>query len=160
MATAEATRRFEVTADALWRCVRAFGDLSWVPGDPKLEVRGDGVGQIRVIEGPHGSVHEPSLDEDARSLTYVAPVGNPVPVSDYEARMTVTEDGGRGRLTWSCRFEPDGVNEEEAARDLERRYTGAMTVMEAYLKKQGDADGRRAGDGPPRSDRIEETDDA
>ena len=28
--------------------------------------------------------------------------------------MAVTDDAGKGRLTWSCVFEPDGVSEEEA----------------------------------------------
>lgn len=138
MATTRVTRTFDVSPDALWHCVRAFGDLSWVPGNPSFEIRGEGVGQVRIIEGPRGPVHErlTSLDDDGRSLTYVAPIGNPVRVSDYEARMTVSEDDGRGRLTWSCRFEPDGVSEQEAARDLEQRYAGAMAVMEAYLKRQ------------------------
>lgn len=135
MATARVARTLDTTPDALWRCVRAFGDLSWVPGNPVFEVRGEGVGQLRIIERPHGVVHEQltSLDDDARTLTYVVPVGNPVPVTDYEARMTVSDDGGKGRLTWSCRFEPDGVSEREAAADLERRYRGAIAAMEHHL---------------------------
>ena len=135
MATMQVARTLEIPADRLWRCVRAFGDLSWVPGNPRVEIRGEGVGQVRIIERPHGAVHEEltSLDDDGRTLTYVVPVGNPVPVTDYEARMTVSDDGGKGRLTWSCRFEPEGVSEEEAARDLERRYRGAIAVMEAHL---------------------------
>lgn len=142
MATARVARTFDVSPDALWRCVRAFGDLSWVPGHPRIEIRGEGVGQVRVIEGPHGAVHEQltSLDDDTRSLSYRAPVGNPVPVTDYEACMTVTEDDGRGRLAWSSRFEPDGVSAEEAARDLEQRYAGAMAVMEAYLSRREEDD--------------------
>jgi len=137
MATTRVERTFGVTPDALWRCVRAFGDLSWVPGNPEVEIRGEGVGQVRIIEGPEGRVHErlTSLDDEGRSLTYDTPAGNPVPVTDYEARMTVTEDEGMGRLAWSCRFRPDGVCEEEAARDLEGRYAGAMAVMDAYLKR-------------------------
>jgi len=138
MAKTQVTRTLDISPERVWQCIRAFGDLSWVPGDAKVEVRGEGVGQLRIIERPYGEVHEQltSLDDEARSLTYVVPVGNPVPVRDYEARMSVDDDGGRGRLTWSCRFEPDGVSEEEAARDLERRYAGAMKVMEAHLKSQ------------------------
>jgi Polyketide cyclase / dehydrase and lipid transport len=135
MPETEVTRTLAASADAVWRLVRAFGDLSWVPGDPKVEIRGEGVGQVRIIDRPYGQVHEQltSLDDAARSLTYVVPRGNPVPVTGYEARMTVSDDGGKGRLTWSCRFEPDGVSEEEAARDIERRYRGAIAVIEAHL---------------------------
>jgi hypothetical protein len=118
--------------------VRAFGDLSWAPRGLKVEIRGEGVGQVRIVTLPHGEVHEQltSLDDAARSLTYTAPVGNPVPVTDYEARMTVSDDGGKGRLTWSCVFEPDGVSEEEAARDLLQRYNAVIKAIEAYLTRK------------------------
>jgi hypothetical protein len=59
-----------------------------------------------------------------------------VPVTDYEARMTVSDDGGKGRLTWSCVFEPDGVSEEEAARDLLQRYNAVIKAIEAYLTRK------------------------
>jgi len=135
MARTEVSRTLDTTPDALWRCIRAFGDLSWAGGGLEVEVRGEGVGQVRIIDRPYGKVHEQltSLDEDARSLTYTAPEGNPVPVTDYEARMTVSDDGGKGRLTWSCVFEPDGVSEEEAARDIQRRYGAVMRAIEAHL---------------------------
>lgn len=138
-ASAQVEQTFDASPDVLWQCIRAFGDLSWIPGDPKVEVRGAGVGQVRVIERPHGEVREQltSLDDAARSLTYVVPVGNPVKVRSYEARMTVSEDAGRGRLTWTGCFEPDGVSAEEATRDLERRYRGAMRAIAAHLARGG-----------------------
>ena len=138
MATTQVTRTLDTTPDALWRCVRAFGDLSWVPGDLKVEVRGQGVGQVRIVDLPNGKVHEQltSLDDDARSLTYIVPAGNPVPVTDYQARMTVSDDAGKGRITWSCVFEPDGVSEEEAARDIARRYSAVIKLIEAYLTRR------------------------
>ena len=138
MATTQVTRTLDTTPDALWRCVRAFGDLPWAPRDLKIEVRGEGVGQMRIIDRRHGRIYEQltSLDDDARSLTYIVPAGNPVPVTDYEARMTVSDDGGKGRLTWSCVFEPDGVTEEEAARDLRARYTAVINAIEAYLTRR------------------------
>jgi hypothetical protein len=138
MATTQVTRTLDTTPDALWRCVRAFGDLSWARGDLKVEVRGQGVGQVRIIDLPSGKVHEQltSLDDDARSLTYIAPAGNPVPVTDYEARMTVSDDAGKGRLTWSCVFEPEGVSEEEAARDIRGRYGAVIKAIEAHLRRR------------------------
>jgi hypothetical protein len=138
MATTWVTRTIDATPDALWRCVRAFGDLSWVPGGLKIEVRGEGVGQVRIIDRRSGKIHEQltSLDDDARSLTYIVPAGNPVPVTDYEARMTVSDDAGKGRLTWSCVFEPDGVSEEEAATDIRRRYSAVIDAIETYLTRR------------------------
>jgi hypothetical protein len=137
MATTQVTRTFDTTPDVLWRCVRAFGDLSWAPRDLRVEARGQGVGQVRIVDLPDGKVHEQltSLDDEARSLTYIVLAGNPVPVTDYEARMTVSDDAGKGRLTWSCVFEPKGVSEEEAARDLQRRYSAVIKAIEAHLTR-------------------------
>ena len=137
MATTQVTRTLDTTPDDLWRCVRAFGELPWAPRSLKVEIRGEGVGQVRIVDLPSGKVHEQltSLDDDARSLTYVVPAGNPVPVTDYEARITVSDDAGKGRLTWSCVFEPQGVGEEEAARDLQQRYSAVIKAIEAYLTR-------------------------
>ena len=49
--------------------------------------------------------------------------------------MTVSDDGGKGRLTWSCVFEPDGVSQEEAARDLQQRYSAVINLIERYLTR-------------------------
>jgi len=135
MAVTQVSRTIDTTPDELWRCISAFGDVAWAGGKLKIEVRGEGVGQVRIVDLPSGRVQEQltSLDEDARSLTYVTPVGNPLPVTDYEARITVTDDRGRGRLTWSCSFEPDGVSESEAAGEIQKRYGAAIKAIEVYL---------------------------
>lgn len=138
MAKLDVSRTLDATPEALWACVRAFGDLRWA-GNVQVEIRGEGVGQVRIVDRPYGQVHErlTSLDDAARTLTYTVPVGLPFPVRDYEARMTVSEDGGRGRLSWSCRFEPDGASEEEIARGIEKKFLGAMRRIEASLKSEG-----------------------
>jgi hypothetical protein len=137
MAETHVTRTLDTSPDALWRCVRAFGDLRWIPGGVKAETRGEGVGQERIVDRPHGAVRErlTSLDDGARTLTYTVLEGMPLPVSDYEATMTVSDDGGRGRLSWSGRFEPDGASEEEVARGLQKRYRAMMGWIEAHLRE-------------------------
>ena len=135
MAVTQVARTIDTTPDALWQCVRAFGEVPWARGALKIEVRGEGVGQVRIVDLPSGTIHErlTSLDDDARSLTYDVPAGNPLAVTDYEARMAVTDDEGRGRLTWSCTFEPNGAGEDEVARDIQKRYGAAIKAIEAYL---------------------------
>jgi hypothetical protein len=54
MAKTEVTRTLDTTPDALWRCVRAFGELPWAPRDLQVENRGDGVGQVRIVDLPSG----------------------------------------------------------------------------------------------------------
>lgn len=139
MAETTVTRTLDTTPEALWSCIRDFGDLRWIPGRTKVEVRGEGVGQLRIVERPYGKVHEQltSLDDDARTLTYTVPEGMPFPVTDYEATMAVGEDGGRGRLTWSCRFEPaGGASAEEVARDLAKRFRAVMGFIEDWLVRE------------------------
>ena len=137
MAETGVARTLDTTADALWECVRDFGDLRWIPGDLQVEVRGEGVGQVRIVDRPHGAVHErlTSLDDAARTLTYTVPIGNPFPVSDYEATITVSDDGGRGRIAWSCRFASDPAREEEIAAGLQKRYRHMMRWIEAHLRE-------------------------
>jgi len=129
-------RTLDTTPEALWECVRNFGDLRWIPGDLEVEVRGEGVGQVRIVHRPHGAVHErlTSLDDAARTLTYTVPIGNPFPVSDYEATIAVSDDAGKGRIAWWCRFASDPASEAEIAAGLQKRYRGMMRLIEKHLR--------------------------
>jgi hypothetical protein len=49
--------------------------------------------------------------------------------------MTVSDDAGKGRLTWSCVFEPKGAGEAEVARDIQRRYGAVIKAIELYLTR-------------------------
>jgi hypothetical protein len=139
MAEARIARTVDVTPDALWDCVRAFGDVPWIPGGDRAEIRGEGVGQERILALPNGKVHErlTSLDDRARTLTYAIPEGAPFPATGYEATMAVSDDGGRGRIVWSCTFEPEeGVNAEPIAQSIEKMYAMMVDRIEAHLKRR------------------------
>jgi hypothetical protein len=116
--------------------VRAFDVTPWIPGAPP-EIRGEGIGQVRIFDRPNGKIFErlTSLDEGARTLTYTIPEGMPFPVSTYEATMTVSDDVGRARLTWSCVFEPDGASADEIAAGIQNAFGAMMSRIEAYLTK-------------------------
>jgi hypothetical protein len=131
-------RTLYTTPDTLWKCVRAFGDLSWIPGDLDVRVEGEGVGQVRIIARPHGAVHErlTSLDDAARTLTYTVPIGNPFSVTDYEATITISEDDGKGRIAWWCRFESDAASEEEIAKGVQERYRQMIRLIETHLRER------------------------
>ncbi len=49
--------------------------------------------------------------------------------------MVVSDDDGKGRLSWTCDFEPDGVTEEEAGKTVETMYGVMMGWVEDLLKK-------------------------
>ena len=138
MAEINVTRTLEAGTDELWAVVRAFDDTRWMPGGEDAEIRGEGIGQVRIFQGPNGAIHEhlEAVDDDARSLTYTIPQGIPFPVTGYRSTMVVSDDGGRGRLSWTCEFEPDGVSEAEASKTLETMY-GVMIGWIDDLLKQG-----------------------
>ena len=137
MAQTNVTRTLDASPDELWAVVRAFDKVSWIPGGENAEIRGEGIGQLRIFQGPDGKVHEQleARDDAARSLTYSIPEGVPFPVTGYQATMLVTDDGGKGRLSWSCQYEPDGVSEEEASKAIDTMYGVMLGWVEDLLKK-------------------------
>ncbi len=137
MAETNVTRTLDANPEALWAVVRAFDNVSWIPGGEDAEIRGEGIGQVRIFQGPESKVHEhlEARDDDSRSLTYTIPEGVPFPVTGYRATMLVTDDGGRGRLSWTCEFEPDGVTEQEASKAIEAMYGVMLGWIEDLLKK-------------------------
>ena len=137
MAEVTVTRTLDVTPDALWRLVSDFADVSWLPGGGAgAEFEGTGPGMVRIFRGPDGAIREQleSVDEAARTVTYTIPVGVPFPVTDYRATMQVSDDAGRARLAWSCRFEPDGAAEQEAGQAIETMFGVMMGWIEERLR--------------------------
>jgi len=130
----------EISADALWAVIRNFGDVSWVPGDPKPEWEGEGVGMIRTVHVPPlpaAKERLDSIDEEARAVHYTVLEGNPMPVRDYHGSMRVVDlGGGRSRLVWSSTWEPDGVSEEEARKAVEQLYRGVLALGKKNLESR------------------------
>jgi hypothetical protein len=136
MATARVTRTLDVPADRLWKLVSAFGDTSWMPGPPKVEVVGSGPGMERRIQGPDKAIHErlESVDEKSRTLVYTIPVNVPFPVTDYRATMKVSAKGQGSELDWSCSFTPAGVPADDAKKAVEGMYGIMIGWIETRAK--------------------------
>jgi len=137
MPEAQVTRTTRADPDALWRVVRAFGDVRWIPGGENAEVRGEGPGQVRVLQGPTGPIEEilESVDDATRTLVYTIPHNVPFPVTGYRSTMRVEDDDGRGRLRWTCSFEPEGASEQEAAQAIETMYGVMIGWIEDQIAK-------------------------
>lgn len=122
MARATVTRRLAVPPDRLWKLLSDFSDLSWAPvGSDAVEVQGQGPGMVRIISGAVRERLE-AIDDAGRSLVYSIPEGNPLPVNDYRATVSVADAQGGSALTWSCEFEPKDVSEAEARAAVEAMY--------------------------------------
>lgn len=139
MATARVTRTLDVPADRLWKLVANFGDTSWMPGPPKVELVGSGPGMERRIQGPDKAIHErlESVDEASRTLVYTIPVNVPFPVTGYRATMRVRTAGAGSELDWSASFTPNGVDEEAARKGIEGMYGLMIGWIESRVKAGG-----------------------
>jgi hypothetical protein len=137
MSQINVTQTLAADTDALWGVVRAFGEVGWIPGGESAEIQGEGPGMVRIFQGPKGAVHEKleSVDEAKRAVVYTIPQGIPFPVTGYRATMEVSDDGGKGRLSWTCEFEPDGVSAEEAGKTIETMYGVMMGWIDDLIAK-------------------------
>jgi hypothetical protein len=131
---------FRVSADVLWEAVSDFGDVSWLPGDPRFESEGRGEGMIRTIwvgDAPPVREQLNVCDEAERAIHYAVVEGNPLPVRDYRATMKVVDLGGdHSRLEWSSTWEPDRVSEVQARAAVEGVYSMVLLSMKATLEKE------------------------
>lgn len=96
------------SADEVWAVVRDFSCRSWASISVTME--GEGQGSVRTVYTPGGAVVErcERLDDDARVLSYSIVSGNPYPISDYLATMTVVPvDADHSELVWSATWQTD-----------------------------------------------------
>jgi hypothetical protein len=129
------THEFATSADALWKILGDFADLSWVPAVPRCEFEGTGVGMIRYMYLDETYAIAERLDahdDERRTITYSIPENNPLPIADYRATMTVHERGPqRCELEWSCTWSaPIGMTEEQAVAHVTKFYWDLMPGIE------------------------------
>lgn len=138
MASIVVERTLEAPTAKVWELVKDFGNVGWIPGaGDGVKLEGSGVGMTRVMQSPEGGeIRETlvALDEAGQSATYTIGEGIPFPVSSYRATMTVTDDGGQGRIAWSCEFEPKGAPAEDAGKAIEGMYDVMLGWIGDYLK--------------------------
>lgn len=123
-------KRVDAPASRVWALLADFADVSWIPVTGRVDVTGDGIGMRRSIYGPSGNPVVETLthlDHDRMELGYSI-ADNPLPVSRFEALVTVhpAEDGAD--ITWDVDYEPVGSAERDAdaARDAIEAVYGMM----------------------------------
>jgi hypothetical protein len=104
--------------DKVWAILRDFGNLEW-GGISGTKLEGEGVGAIRIFKTSQGDlvVRErlEALDDLGHSLTYsiMEPAG--IPWTGHLARIQLAPEEGGTRITWSGRFEPKTLTEDQVA---------------------------------------------
>lgn len=136
MASMAIEQEYTASRADVWKVLREFGGLDWMPGVESWTVEGEGVGAIRHITMGGNVVTErlEAFDDDACSLSYSIQKG-PIPVLDYLATISVHEREGGSRVEWSARFEtPEGVPADALSKGLEGAYGGALRALKKRLE--------------------------
>ncbi len=109
MAQVERSKRFGTPAEDVWRRIGDFQGIdAWHPGIAGCASQEGG--EVRELALPDGSkVIERLVAQTDNSYTYRILEAGPLPVSDYEATITVHEgEGGGSVIDWRATFTPVG----------------------------------------------------
>jgi carbon monoxide dehydrogenase subunit G len=132
MAEVRIEEEIAAPAAAVWSVLGDFGGVGrWLPGAPKVETEGQGVGAVRTIPMGAARIRErlEAHDDAARRFEYSI-LEAPLPVKNYRATVSVESLGPqRCRVHWITRFEPVGISAEQLAPGLEGAYRGGLKAV-------------------------------
>ncbi|WP_419709861.1 SRPBCC family protein [Pseudomonas sp. NFX224] len=132
MATASAFIDIPASADQVWQLIGGFNSLpDWLPFIPKSELsEGGRVRSLQTADG--GGIIErlQAFDNIAKTYSYSI-LQAPFPATDYLATIKVEALGQGARVTWSGRFEPVGVSDEEVVALFTGIYQGGLEALRA-----------------------------
>ncbi|WP_058050399.1 SRPBCC family protein [Janthinobacterium sp. Ant5-2-1] len=126
------------TPAQVWQLIGGFNSLpDWLPYIPSSTLS-DG-GRIRHLANPAGDVIVEQLeayDNAARSYSYSI-LQAPFPVTDYLSNLQVSAIPGSdgARVTWSGRFTPVGVGEQEVTDLFHGIYVAGLEALQQSLSK-------------------------
>ncbi|MGX1085709.1 SRPBCC family protein [Pseudomonas sp. AP3_22 TE3818] len=132
MATATAFIDIPASAEQVWQLIGGFNSLpDWLPFIPRSELS-DG-GRVRSLQTADGAVvieRLQTFDNAGRTYSYSI-VQAPFPATDYLATIKVEAQGEGARVSWSGRFEPVGVSNEEVEALFTSIYQGGLEALRA-----------------------------
>jgi len=132
MATASATIDIPASADQVWQLLGGFNTLpDWLPLITESTLSEGG--RVRSLKTADGGVvieRLQTFDNAARTYSYSIEQG-PFPATDYLATLKVEAQGQGARVTWSGRFTPNGVSEEEVVALFNGIYQGGLDALRA-----------------------------
>lgn len=132
MATASAFIDIPASADQVWQLIGGFNSLpDWLPFIPQSELSEGG--RVRSLQTADGAVVVERLEVfDNAGKTYSYSILQaPFPATDYLATIRFEAQGDGARVTWSGRFAPVGVSEEEVTALFAGIYQGGLEALRA-----------------------------
>ncbi|RAI62545.1 SRPBCC family protein [Pseudomonas fluorescens] len=132
MATASAYIDIPASAEQVWQLIGGFNSLpDWLPFIPKSELSEGG--RVRSLQTADGAVvieRLQAFDNAGQTYSYLI-LQAPFPATDYLATIKVQAQGEGARVTWSGRFEPVGVSNEEVVALFTGIYQGGLEALRA-----------------------------
>jgi len=132
MATASAFIDIPASADQVWQLIGGFNSLpDWLPFIPKSELSEGG--RVRSLQTADGAVvieRLQTFDNEGKTYSYSIEQA-PFPATQYLATIKVEARGDGARVTWSGRFEPVGVSDEEVVALFTGIYQGGLEALRA-----------------------------
>jgi Polyketide cyclase / dehydrase and lipid transport len=130
MAEVERSQRFADSAEQIWGRIGDFQGLdTWHPGIAGCTAQEGG--EVRELTlGGGEKIIERCLAQSDRSYSYRILDPGPLPVSDYEATITVSDDEAGGSVVhWRATFEPVGASEADAVTVIEGIFDGGLGAL-------------------------------
>ncbi|PHV50653.1 hypothetical protein CSQ91_05655 [Janthinobacterium sp. BJB301] len=126
------------TPAQVWQLIGGFNSLpDWLPYIPGSTLSAGG--RIRHLANPAGDIIVEQLeayDNAARSYSYSI-LQAPFPATDYLSTLQVSAIAGSdgARVTWSGRFTPVGVSEQEVTDLFHGIYVAGLEALQQSLAK-------------------------
>jgi hypothetical protein len=124
-------------ANEVFKILGDFGRIKVGGAITAFELEGDGVGAVRTITTGGGQVIERLDQYDSEKLIFEYSIlneDNPLPVSNYSARVEITADSETAcTVNWSGTFEPKGADEATASKVVRGIYTRGIAGTREVL---------------------------
>jgi len=134
MANVTVADQIKAPADKVWALIGPYGSISnWLPGIASADVKGAGVGAVRVLTTDDGGkITERLLTENPSPLGYTYEIlSSPFPIQNHISTIMVVDEGdGSSTLSWVCNFEPVDAPEEELTQAFSDMYKGAIANIQ------------------------------
>lgn len=138
-------------ADAVWKVIGNFQDMSWHPAIEKTEGSGgNDAGAKRTLTLKGGAKIEEALtryDAASKSLGYeITNVDVKVlPVANYSSTLSVAGEGGKSTVTWKGAFyrgymnndPPPELSDEAAVKAVTGIYDAGLAAIKAKAEAGG-----------------------
>lgn len=124
------------SADQAWAAIAEFCSIKdWHPVVAECDqFEKDGATMRSLVTGDGGEILEElhEMNDAGRSYTYSI-IESPLPVADYVATMTVTENGDGATIEWAGQFSARDASDDEAAEVITGIYRAGLDELKTLL---------------------------